>query len=99
MTSSTQNKPVSLSSWHCGNWTPGANPAPPVILNPQATIHAAIAWTWGEVAQLQQLCDSEPGDIETAYRLIHARMPAITAMMERLGDRTRHMSETMEVPR
>lgn len=95
MTTQDKNAPVNLSSWHHNNWVPGVAPEPPAILNRNTTLHAAIAWAWGEVALLDQVCMSEAADHAAVLGVVAARLPAIEAMLDELAKRTRHMAETM----
>ena len=94
---------INLSGWKYGNWGGvDRNAPPPVVFNPDTKIHSAVAWCWGEAAELHELCliglDGNPDDAATLLSLFQGRLQAIRDVLSELGDRTRRMTETVGEP-
>lgn len=95
-----QNKPpLDLGGVTWMNW--GADQAAPVvILNERASVHACIAWAWGEAAQIRALAfaalDSEGEYNEDLLDIIGQRAASLAAVLERQAARTRHDATTGE---
>ncbi len=72
------------------NWC--VDGAPPVIVNPAATLHAKLAWCWGEMRMIDDLasllCTSENVELSQVGNLLVHKAMAITAMLEHLADTT-----------
>lgn len=77
---------------HCyRNWGAG-NDNPPIILNPKASVHACIAWCWGEAAQAHELVMmARSNDTNNAAVLdsVLARLDGLERMLDYVGERTR----------
>ncbi len=62
---------------------------PPVVLNRAATLHAKLAWCWGEVSQIDHmasvLCTSDHQELASIGNLLSHKALALTAMLEHLA--------------
>ncbi|MBS0408186.1 MAG: hypothetical protein JSS17_17830 [Proteobacteria bacterium] len=84
-------KQIDLSGYLYQNWGLD-NTNPPVVLNPDASLHACIAWCWGEVAEAHGLAMvARVNNIEGGAVLdaVLSRLTALERMLEHLGERTR----------
>lgn len=89
-------KQVNASGLRYTNWNcdvDGDTP-PPVILNPETTTHNAIAWAWGEVDALHDLCMMTLASNDERAPIVMmdqfaGRLDAIRNVLEALGGRTR----------
>lgn len=81
---------VNVSSYRHENWRMGG--PQPLIVNPQADLHALLAWCWGEAADLNILasecCGETDMDTQTLASLFYGRMPALVSVLEHLGNET-----------
>ena len=81
---------VNVSGYRCKNWRAGG-PAP-LIVNPEADLHALLAWCWGEAMDLQLLHSAHSSDEEsTASDLVAIgmnRVMGLTAMLKHLAQQT-----------
>lgn len=79
-----------VSGYRHTNWR--MDGPPPLIVNPQADVHALLAWAWGEAKDLEILHFMHTSDEETtAAELVAAglnRLVGLTAMLECLAERT-----------
>ena len=81
---------VNVSGYRCENWRTGGQP--PLIVNPEADLHALLAWCWGEARDLELLHGAHITDEEsTASDLVNIamnRVIGLTAMLEHLAQQT-----------
>ena len=81
---------VNLSGWRHENWTMVGG-QPPVVLNPAASVHSCVAWSWGEAQELLDLLHAAyDADVANAG-LVEAgisRAMVLTKMLEQLAERT-----------
>lgn len=93
------NRPViDASGAFYKNWSVDI-PAP-IIVNPDATVHALTAWCCGELIDLMRLAGAHLGntDIESEELagLFFNRLVSITNVMRHLGEATRHYAEEQD---
>jgi hypothetical protein len=85
-------KQVNLAGWRYLNWSATDEDAP-VIANPNASLHACIAWCWGEIAAAHELVASlindEFVDAGPIFAELKDRVMGAEAMLDSLSDRTR----------
>jgi len=86
------DKLIALSSGAYTNWT-SCPDAPPVVLNPKASLHACLAWCWGEIVEANQLAmqgqaaaDGDSWDV--LGNAIQSRLMIVEAMLHELCKRT-----------
>ena len=81
---------VNVSGYRCENWRTGGQP--PLIVNPEADLHALLAWCWGEAMDLQLLHGAHITDEESTASDLTAiamnRVIGLTAMLEHLAQQT-----------
>ena len=81
---------VNVSGYRCENWRIGG-PAP-LIVNPEADLHALLAWCWGEAMDLQLLHSAHSSDEESTASDLAAiamnRVIGLTAVLEHLAQQT-----------
>ena len=74
------------------NWE--MNGAPPIIINPAASLHHKLAWLWGEVSLLSdaahELCTEDNKQLRWFSNFITSRLMPMEAMLDHLGDITRN---------
>jgi len=72
------------------NWC--AEGVPPVIVNRAATVHAKLAWCWGEVKQIEDLasvlCTNKDEELARIGNLLVYKSMALIAMLEHVADTT-----------
>ena len=72
------------------NWCPEG--APPVIVNRAATVHAKLAWCWGEVKQIDDLasvlCTNKDEELARIGNLLVHKSMALIAMLEHVAEST-----------
>jgi len=65
---------------------------PPLIVNPQADLHALLAWCWGEASELETIATGclggEGFSTEQLANLFFHRLPGLVSVLEHLADRT-----------
>lgn len=80
------------------NWCP--DDAPPVLVNPLATVHAKVAWCWGEMHQIDDLanvlCTSENDDLARIGNVLVHKAMGLIAMLEHLAEYTNPRNTTTE---
>lgn len=66
--------------------------APPVVANPAATMHAKLAWCWGEMKQIDDLaivmCTSENKHLASVGNMLVHKAMGLIAMLEHLAEAT-----------
>ena len=81
---------VNVSGYRCENWRAGGQP--PLIVNPEADLHALISWCWGEAMDLQLLHSVHSSDEESTASDLAAigmnRVMGLAAMLEHLAQQT-----------
>ncbi|MDO5289878.1 MAG: hypothetical protein Q4F13_09645 [Pseudomonadota bacterium] len=89
---------LDLSGVHVQNWRTDCGP-PPVVLNPDATVHACIAWAWGELYEVKHLAmvglSADEADTPLLIEAIHSRINAAESVLRMLGELTRNDSRTV----
>lgn len=89
---------IDLSGVHVENWRTDVG-APPVILNPDATLHACIAWAWGELYEARRIALAGlTADKDQALGLMEAigsRVNGAERVISLLGDLTRRDRRTV----
>lgn len=66
--------------------------APPIIVNPAASLHHKLAWLWGEVSVLRDVVDEvntcESAQLRAFANFIASRLMPMEAMLDHLGEIT-----------
>lgn len=72
------------------NW--GMDGEPPIIVNPNASLHNKLAWLWGEVSLLadavNEIDASDNPQLRTFANFITSRLMPVEAMLDHLGETT-----------
>lgn len=73
-----------------GNWL--VDESPTLLLNPAASLHKRIAWSWGIAAQVEDLTclllsHTEP-DLRKLATYVNGQMMMLAQMLELIGDET-----------
>lgn len=73
------------------NWCP--DEAPPLLVNQAATVHAKLAWCWGEMNQIddlaQVMCTSANEDLARIGNLLVNKAMGLIAMLEHVAIATK----------
>lgn len=82
---------LDLAGYAFQNWDFDA--LPPVIINPEASLHAKLAWCWGEVCFIKNLgnvaCQARGAEMwDVGELLVSASIP-LEAMLRHLSEVTR----------
>lgn len=91
---------INVSGYRRENWR-GAGDGPlPLIVNPEADLHALVAWCWGETKDMELLvlqCLGANGfDMEALASLLFSRLPGVVSALEFLSDRTQGMGASLK---
>lgn len=89
---------VSVSSYRHENWR--MDGPPPLIVNPNADLHALMAYAWGEARDIEGIVLEFLTDADVTAQalanILFARLPQLVAMLEFLADRA-HEGEIRNV--
>ena len=81
---------INVSGYRCENWRTGGPTA--LIVNPEADLHALLAWCWGEAKDLELLhsvhISAEEATASDLAAIAMNRVIGLTAMLEHLAQQT-----------
>lgn len=82
---------VPVSSYRHENWR--MDGPPPLIVNPEADLHALMAYAWGEAKDIEGIVLEFLTDADVTAQalanILFARVPQLVAMLEFFADKTR----------
>jgi hypothetical protein len=94
----TNEATIDLSGFRRENWC-AVDSAPPVVMNPEATLHACVAWAWGEVYEANQLLAAAmpvvPVSPQMQLDTVVSRLMGAVAMLEALAEATSKDARTV----
>lgn len=83
---------VNVSGFRRENWRGPQDGPAPIIINPQADMHALVAWCWGETKDMELLvlqCMGADGfDMDALTSLLYSRLPGVVNALEFLASHT-----------
>lgn len=83
---------VPVSSYRHENWR--MDGPPPLIVNPEADLHALMAYAWGEAKDIEGIVLEFLTDADVTAQalanILFARVPQLVAMLEFFADQTRN---------
>lgn len=91
---------VDVFGYRCQNWR--SDRPTPFIVNPEADMHALLAWCWAEAQDLSSLVGHclVPNDLDSQdlAALAYGRLPALVSMLEHLCNHTAAHPVSMSLP-
>lgn len=80
---------VPVSSYRHTNWRMSG--PPPLIVNPEADLHALMAFAWGETADIEDVVSAFVSDNESTAQdlasILYGRVSPLVAVLEFLADK------------
>lgn len=79
-----------VSNFRHENWRMGS--PPPLIVNPQADLHALLSHAWGEAADVDEIVraflEDEGATAQSLASILYSRVPVLLALLEFLAEKS-----------